>query len=292
LKQGKWLIVAAATVVAALALSACGSSKKKTTSAGGATSGGSLTVSIAETGKTAKFTAPSSAKGGVVTLRVTNSGKVPHGAQLALIGDHTPQEVFTVLGADKPKVPDWLRAEGGLGSVPPGQTQTATLDLPAGKYVLFDPPNGPGGGGPPAYTKLTVGAGSRGALPSTPATVTADQVGKDKYRWDVSGELKNGVQDVTFVSKGKDALHFLGAFRVTGNPSDADLKKVFKQGKPPKFVDQGSDTTSAVIDGGKSQVLPLTLKAPGTWVLYCAVTDREGGKPHFEEGLLEKVQVK
>ena len=123
--------------------------------------------------------------------------------------------------------------------------------------------------------------------------MTANEVGKDKYRWDLSGAaLKPGVQNVTFVSKGKTALHLLGAFRVTGNPSKAQLLKVFGPGKPPKFVDQSSFSESAVIDGGKSQTLQLALKSPGTWVLFCPISDRDGGKPHFKEGLLKTVTVK
>ncbi|TML75778.1 MAG: hypothetical protein E6G07_12135 [Actinobacteria bacterium] len=124
--------------------------------------------------------------------------------------------------------------------------------------------------------------------------MTANQVGKDKYRWDLSGAaLKPGAQNVTFVSKGKTALHLLGAFRVTGKQSDAAiLKALSSNGKPPKFVDPSSFTTSAVIDGGKSQTLQFALKSPGTWVLFCPISDRDGGKPHFKEGLLKQITVK
>ena len=118
--------------------------------------------------------------------------------------------------------------------------------------------------------------------------------GKDKYRWDLSGSgLKPGVQNITFVSKGKTALHLIGAFRLSGPASNAQILKALKSnGKPPKFVDQSSFTESAVLDGGKSQTVQYALKSPGTWVLFCPISDREGGKPHFEEGLLKQVTVK
>ena len=287
--RSRWLVVVVAALVAVLAVSACGKSKKKSAAAGN-----TVSVTISESGKTAKYAMPGTIPGGLTTLRVTNKGKAPHQAQLAKINGHTPQEVFKIVAANNPKIPDWLRAEGGVGPTPPGKAGEATLNLDPGKYVVFDPPSGPGGGGPPGYLTFTVTAGAPGSLPSTPSTVTANEVGKDKFRWDLSGDaLKPGVQNVTFVSKGKTALHLLGAFRVTGNPSQsAILKALSTNGKPPKFVDQSSFTESAVIDGGKSQTTPLQLSGPGTWVLFCPISDRDGGKPHFKEGLLKTVTVK
>ena len=95
------------------------------------------------------------------------------------------------------------------------------------------------------------------------------------------------------MSKGKQAIHLILAFRVTGNPSKADILKSLKtNGKPPKFVDQSSFVGTAVIDGGKSQVTPLALSKPGKYVLFCPLSDRDGGKPHFAEGLLTTVNVK
>ena len=293
----KPLLMAAATLVAAVALAACGSSSKKGNSsgAGSGTTGAGLDVSIAETGKTAKFTLPKTVTGGLQTLTLANKGTKPHGAQLVrLVGNHTPQEALKVIGSQSNKTPGWLRGEGGLGPVPPGKTADATLMLEPGKYMVFDPPNGPGGpSGTPAYSQLTVAGGAPGALPNTPTTVTAARPGKDKYRWDVSGQLTTGTQSVTFVSKGKDALHLIAAFRVTGNPSKAAiLKGLSSHGKPPKFVDQASFYTSAVIDGGKSQTTPITFSGPGKWVLFCPLSDRDGGKEHFKEGLLKTITVK
>jgi hypothetical protein len=295
LKTGsRWFAVVALALVAALAVSACGKSKKK--SAAKAPGANTLSLTISDAGKTARYTAPTTVKGGLLTVSLTNDGKAPHQAQLAMIGSHSPQEVFKIVSASgNVKVPAWLRAEGGVGATPPGKAGTATVNLQPGKYVVFDPPNGPSGGsGPPAYSLFTVTAGAPGSLPSTPTTVTANEVGKDKFRWDLSGApLKPGVQSVTFDSKGKTALHLLAAFRVTGNPSKAELIKALKSnGKPPAFVDQSSFYSGTVLDGGKSQVQELALTKPGNWVLFCPLNDRDGGKPHFAEGLLKTVTVK
>jgi len=281
------LLVAAS----AFTLAACGSSSKKSSSNGVTPT--ALAVTIAQAGKSTKYTVPAAVKGGLVTLNVTNNAKKPHGAQLVLIrGAHSAKDALKVIGSNSSKTPSWLRGEGGIGAALPGKPATATLNLPAGKYLVVDA-GGPGSSGPPGYSQFTVTPGKNGTIPTLPTAITAANPAKDKYKWDVTGALKAGPQQVTFVSKGKQAIHLIAAFRVTGNPSKADIIKGLKSnGKPPKFVDQSSFSSTAVIDGGKSQVTPLALTKPGKYVLFCPLSDRDGGKPHFAEGLLTTVDVK
>jgi hypothetical protein len=269
--------------VAAVALAACGGTEKKKAT--------KLAITVTQSGKSVSYQAPSSVKGGLVRLSVTDRGKVPHSAQLIRIeGNHTTREALKIISGNSTKAPDWIRAEGGLGGVPPGQTLHATLNLAAGKYVIADV-GGPTSG-PPAHKDLTVTAGSKGSLPSTPATITGAEPSKDHYRWDVAGALKAGRNEVTFDSKGDDAIHFIGVFRVTGNPSRAQIIKALKtNGPPPKFVDRTSFYNTAVLDGGLSQTTPLLFNKTGKYVLFCPLTDRTGGKPHFEEGMLTTVDV-
>ena len=70
------------------------------------------------------------------------------------------------------------------------------------------------------------------------------------------------------------------------------MKALSSNGPPPSFVDQKSFTNTSVLDGGKSEVTTFDLSKPGTYVLFCPFTDREGGKEHFKEGLLTTVTVK
>jgi hypothetical protein len=280
-----------------LALAGCGgtSPKKTTTGATPATPGAANTVplSISESGTTAKFTVPASVKGGLVQLELTNKGKSLHSAQLILVSPgHTVAQALQSLGANSSKTPSWVHAEGGLGVVGPGLTTGATLNLPAGTYLVVDL-GGPRTAGPPAYATFTVTPGTTGALPSTPTTVTAAFVSKDKYRWQVSGALQRGVGLVTFKSKGKATLHLIGVARLTGTATKAQIIAALKSnGAPPPFVDRTSLYTSASLDGNKSQVTPLPLLNPGKYILFCPLKDRAGGKPHFEEGLLTTVTVK
>jgi plastocyanin len=281
----------------ALALGACGSSKSSSSSsssasASGASSGQTVSLSISESGGKAQYTAPSTAKGGLATVTLKNQGKTPHSVQFVLVrGNHTAAEVVKQLNSSSSKTPSWIRGAGGIGVTAPGQTGTATLSLTAGKYVLTELP-GPRSG-PPAATQLTVTSGKAGTLPSTPTTVTAATAGKEHYKWQISGSLKQGLNKVTFNSKGSDAIHLIAGVRVTSNPSKtAVIKGLEANGKPPAFFDSTSLTETAALDGGKSQVADVTLQQPGTYYLFCPIADRNGGKPHFAKGLLTKVTVK
>ncbi|HEY0630750.1 MAG TPA: hypothetical protein VGC98_01745 [Thermoleophilaceae bacterium] len=282
-------------IVASLALAACGSSSKKSssTSSSGAKPS-ALALSISESGKKASFTAPSSVKGGVVDVTFNNQGKKPHSAQLALLsGNHKPTELLKTLNSSKGP-PAWVHLVGGLSGVGPGQSGTATVSLAAGNYIVIDF-GGPGGGnGPPAIKTFKVTGGAAGSLPSTATTVTAASTGKDKYKWQISGPLKAGANHLTFVSKGgPDAIHIIAAARLKGKVTDAQIKKALgSNGPPPPFVDQASFTSTAVVDSGKSEVTSLDLKKPGEYVVFCPLTDRDGGKQHDQEGLVTRVTVK
>lgn len=292
----------ALALVVIVALAACGSSDKdkksgstasssgSTTSQSGSSAGNTLTVSIAEQGKAAKYTLPKTAKGGLTTVKFTNDGKRPHEAQLLLVkGNHTAQDVGKVFSdQNSTDKAEWLRTRGGVGSVAPGQTGTAIVTLEPGHYLVADASQD----GPPAFAELTVTAGENGSLPSTETKVTAAEAGKDKWRWDVSGPLKTGTQDVTFKSEGKEAIHFLGAVQLKPGADEKQVLKSLGSKETEKFVDGSTFTTSAILDGGKSQVMQFTLAKPGRWLLFCPLTDRGEKQEHDKQGLAKVVTIK
>lgn len=295
------LAVTGGLLIPAVALGACGSSSKKSTSASTPASTGSsaaqphnLSVTVTETGKTVAYTVPASVPGGLVQLTLNNNaGKMSHGGQLIrVIGNHSPAEVLKIVGGNNTKTPAWIRGAGGLGGVAPGATAKAILNLTAGNYLILDA-GGPGSNGPPAYKQFTVTAGTAGPLPSTPITIDAANPAKDKYRYELSGSLKAGDNVITFKSEGRTAIHTIIAARLTGNPSKAQLLAALKSQSngPPKYIDPRSISGTAVLDGGSSQVTPLTLTKPGKYVLFCPLSDREGGKDHIAEGMVTTVTV-
>jgi hypothetical protein len=228
-----------------------------------------------------------------VTVNLANQGKAPHGVEfIQYTGGHSQADVLKQLGSNSNKIPTWIKLQGGIGSVPGGHTGTADVNLPSGNYVLADAAafSGPSGGGPPATAPLKVTSGTAGSLPATPATVTAANPAKDKYKWQISG-LKTGSNTVTFNSKGKEAVHLIFAVPVKGKaPPLSQIKKdLASHGPPPPYVDAKNAQSTAILDGGTSQTTSLDLKQPGKYIFFCPLSDRDGGKPHFEEGLL-KVQ--
>jgi len=282
------------------ALAACGSSKKKTASKPSAPSAaaGTIPISIGESGTTARFTVPASAPGGAVTLSFTNHGKTIHGAQLIRFDPpHTGQQAIqtlgTIISGQVKTTPSWLHAEGGIGAAPPGGAATAGLDLPAGSYLVIDVAGG-GQSGPPAFAPLTITTGTAGSLPATGTTITAANPSKDHYKWQISGPLHSGANNLTFVSKGSEAIHQITAFRITSKVSKATIIKDLNStsSAPPSYVDPSTLYSTAAIDGNKSQTTPLELAKPGTYVLFCHFRDRTGGKYHYQEGLLTTVVVK
>jgi hypothetical protein len=279
------IAVGAATFLVAVA--GCGSSSTKPSK---------LSLSISEQGKKASFTVPKSAKGGLVDLAFKNNGKAPHGVQLVqYTGNHTAADALKQIGSQSNKTPEWLRAQGGTPAIPGGQSDTATLNLAAGNYVVVDSAAlGPASGGPPATAEMKFTSGDTGDLPSTPATLKAARTGKDKYAWDISG-LKAGKNQITFDSEGKDALHLIIAVPVKGKaPPLSKIKSDLgtQSGPPPSYLDFQNSQSSAVLDGGLSQTTTLDLKRPGEYVFFCPFTDRDGGKSHDQEGLLKTVDIK
>jgi hypothetical protein len=255
-----------------------------------------LSMTISENGKTASFQAPKTTKGGLVQVNLTNKGQAPHGVQfIQYTAGHSAADVQQQLGSNSNKIPSWIKLPGGIGSVPGGSTQSATVNLPDGNYVLVDAAalGGPSSG-PPATAQMTVSSGSTGDLPDTSGEVTAAETGKDKFNWDISG-LHSGQNDITFKSEGDEAVHLIIAAPLKpGAPSDSQILKDLSssQGPPPPYVDVKNAQSTAILDGGLSQTTKLDLKTPGKYLFFCPLSDRDGGKPHFEEGLLKTETIK
>ena len=279
-------MLALVAAAAAAFIAGCGSSSTSSSPT-------TLSLKISEKGKQVSYQVPESTTGGLVAVNLTNEGKAPHGVQfIQYTGGHTQADVLKQLGSNSNKIPSWIKLPGGIGSVPGGQTGTADVTLPAGNYVLADAAafSSPSSG-PPATAPLKVTAGTSGSLPSTPATVTAANPAKDKYKWQISG-LNTGSNKVTFNSKGKEAVHLILAVPVKGKaPPLSEIKKdLASNGPPPPYADFKDTQSSAILDGGSSQTTTLDLKKSGQYIFFCPLTDRDGGKPHDQEGLL-KVQT-
>jgi hypothetical protein len=250
-------------------------------------------ISLSGSGKSAKFTVPSSVKGPLATVSFTNDSKDAADAQLVRVdAGHTSEEALKVIsGGEDVPVPLWIHGEGGVGDTQPGATGKATLKLDAGSYFIV---NDTVEGGKPPTAQFTVTGGNDGDLPSTAATVTAAPASGGNYQWMADG-LKAGSNELTFVSEGgPNTLHHLVAFPLKPDATLEQVQKFFKDEKgPPPFAGKKPDTRSlAVLDGDKSEVATLDFK-PGKYAFACFLPDK-GGKPvpHIQKGLLQVFDIK
>jgi hypothetical protein len=252
------------------------------------------------------MTFPSSVRSGLVTMTLRNSDTVPRSAQLLrIVGEHSLDEVVDVVTADGEEIPAWVQDGGGVPAVEPGGTGTAAQVLAPGRYVLVDDEEAEGEGeGEAARTHAELGAvgeftvtgeRARAGLPAVPATITATDAetpdGKKTYGFRLEG-LKAGPNQVHFQNTGAELHHALFApLRKGATLAQAEQLLTSSRtpsGPPP--IDFSGIVGTKVIDAGVEQNIALDLPA-GRYAVICFVSDREGGKPHVEKGMIEEVTV-
>ena len=257
-------------------------------------------TATAEGAKQKSLEFPSSIKAGLVTVTLRNDDKAPRSAQLIRVdGDRTVDDVLKIVEAEEAtKIPSWMQDGGGLGSVKPGATATATQVLAPGKWVIWDDEGGDQG---PSNSELgakgeftVTGPAVDAELPARDATVTATDEGKGKektYDFEFAG-LKAGTNEIRFENTG-DELHHALFFPMRKGATIKQVEEAFAseeepQGPPP--VDFAGAVGTTVIDGGIAQNISLDLKA-GKYAVVCFISDREGGKPHAAKGMLKELTV-
>ena len=257
-------------------------------------------TATAEGAKQKALEFPSSIKAGLVDVTLRNDDESPRSAQIIRVeGDHTIDDVLDIVDAEEPEeIPSWMQDGGGLGSVKPGASATATQVLTPGKYVIWDDEGGDEG---PSNSELgakgeftVTGPPSDAELPARDATVTAtdEGEGEDKtYDFEFAG-LKAGTNELRFENTG-DELHHALFFPMRQGATIKEVEEAFAaeeepEGPPP--LDFENAVGTAVIDGGIAQNVSLDLKA-GKYAVVCFISDREGGEPHAAKGMLKELTV-
>ena len=260
----------------AFAVTACGDDDDDQ---GGSEQPQAFEVEVSDDG----VTAPKTARPGAVELRVSNTGKRDHSAQIVEIGEgHTADEVIAAgekWGDKGGELPEWIRFLGGVGTTRAGGAGTAVVDLPPGDYGVYDIDSE----AEDAYAAFTVEGDEGDGLPETDSRVEA-------VEYSFSGEaLAAGSQSVTFENGGEEPHHLVGAPLLPGK-TEADVKKFVEteKGKPP--VDESKFFNTAILSGGESSVVDLRLES-GDYAFLCFIPDRAGGPPHAAKGMATVVTV-
>lgn len=223
------------------------------------------------------YVAPRVVRGGLVEVRFTNRGEAPHKAQLWRVKDgHTVEQA---LRASRP-LPRWLATAGGVGATRPGETGRTFQRLPPGRYYVAGSGNEQG-----SVAQFRVTAGAR---PAVPPAARASVVARD-YDFRVSG-LRAGRTAVKFRNTGTEPHHAYFAPMRRGATLGDVRTALSGQSSGPLPVDFERARETVVIEGGDEQTTELELDS-GRYALLCVVSDRAGGPPHTEKGMLAEVRV-
>jgi hypothetical protein len=268
------LVVAA---MAAIGFAACGDSEETQ----------SLTFTLSGDGKSAEISGSSSAETGLAEITLKNDRKGESDLQLIRAeGDHSPEEVVEGLeAAMKGKAfPDWFFAAGGIGTTAAGKSQTVTQVLEPGTYYAFNTEGSQDEADPASIPAVEVTGETSDETVEADETVDAFEYGFE------ADQLSAGKTEIAFDNTGAQPHHLLAA-PLTGDNTAEDVEEAFKseKGQPP-FDEEGFLST-AVLEGGEGQLVTLDLK-PGRYVLFCFITDRQGGPPHALKGMVDEVEVR
>lgn len=296
----RFILSTLAVVATGAFVTGCGSEDDEESASKAATPVAFPITATAEGAKKKALEFPSTVKAGLVTVTLRNDDKAPRSAQLIRVtGDQTVDDVLKIVEAEEAtKIPSFMQDGGGLGTVAPGKTGSATQVLAPGKWVIWDDEGGEEGPGNSELGAkgefMVTGPASDAELPAQDATVTATDEGEGKekeYSFEFEG-LKAGTNAVRFENTG-DELHHALFFPMREGATIKEVEKAFAsedepEGPPPVDFMGGVGTT--VIDGGIEQNISLDLKA-GKYAVVCFISDREGGKPHAAKGMLKELTV-
>jgi hypothetical protein len=241
------------------------------------------------TAKEYGFDLPESIGGGVVTLKLSNTGQEPHMAMLFRLNDGVTLDQFNA--ALKEPNPSGVFAlgslAGGVNTTPPGATQATTLDLKTGDYAMLD--FGAGEDQVPYVAKgmlkpFKVTAGSSTAEPASDVAVTLKE-----YTFEMPTELKAGAHTFKVSNQGTQP-HEMILFKLAEGKTLEDLHAFLSNpdsGGPPPGEEAGGALPMAP---GMRAWTTVDLK-PGNYVAVCFVPDSGDGKSHLEHGMLMPLTV-
>lgn len=242
---------------------------------------GTLRVTVTDLARDrARYSAPRTVRAGLLRIELENKGTEPRKAQLFRIqGDHSIAEARR---AGRP-TPRWLYAEGGVGVVEPGHSDSVVQRLEPGTYYVSGTYGEKGRVAPLRVT----GEPSGGGLPSTPASMVMNE-----YSF-ISSGVEAGSSSVELKNEGFEPHHVVVAPVQRGH-SIRELRRYLKGTKTipvGEIVDLDRAYESSVLEREQSQVLRLRLK-PGKYGLLCFVSDRKGGPTHVVKGMVDELTVR
>jgi hypothetical protein len=226
---------------------------------------------------------------GYVLLNVTNNSKDETGAGILGPGEGQTMDELIATAATPPADPGGFppflydaTILGGPGTLQPGQSAQALVNIPAGDWAVFSE-----GSQPPAFIKAVESPDANTTAPAAALTLTLgdfyfggmDAVASGSQIWEVTNEgAQPHMVDIAKVPDGTTVDQLIATILTidAGTPTTGALT-----------MDQIQDLSYGVflLSKGQTMYLPLTLEA-GTYAVLCFVTDPATGKPHAMEGMI------
>ena len=179
--------------------------------------------------------------------------------------------------------PDWFFAGGGVPSIKPGDSKSVTQVLEPGTYYTTNVEAGVPD--PKSMVAIEVTGDESDEELEADATVKAAE-----YTFEDEG-LEAGENEIAFQNVGAQPHHLIVA-PIKGDATIEEVEKAFasKNGGQPPIEEKGTQTATAVVEGGESQLVDVDLK-PGRYAFLCFISDRQGGPPHVTKGMVEEVDI-
>ena len=280
------LLKISAASMAALALPTAGRALAQATPEAGGLA--ELIITVRDDG----YDIPEGLTAGRYAVSVVNAGTTPsHGSLGRLPDGVTEEQVMTDMSSESEELPDWFLNAGYVGSpdwVPPGETRSGVIELPAGNYFVFDPfssrnafltvAEGDGMGSEPdadvevELTEMNFVLPESG-LPTGAARLKISNIGAIAHEFQVLAvpEGTNADQIAALFAMPEDA---------TPTPGD-ELAQA--------LVDYAPVAATSILGAGLTSWIDTDL-APGTYAVICALPFPDG-MPHAMQGMLEVVTL-
>jgi uncharacterized cupredoxin-like copper-binding protein len=283
-----WTTLAAVTVLANAACTIDGADEPRGTRQAYAQAPAAAPNLVTVTASDFAFASPATIPAGLTTVRLVNTGKEMHHAQLVRLDEgHTVEELLQA-GREHGPMPAWARFVGGPNVPAPNGFTEATMQLEAGTYALvcFIP----SADGVPHLVKgmvkpLTVVPAQQPAASAPAADVRL--VLRD-YAYDITPEITAG-RHVIHVENAAEQPHEVVLLRLEPGktPQDVMAWEQTRNGPPPAMPVGGTSLLST----GQSNLVTLDFQ-PGEYVLLCFVPDAGDGKPHVAHGMVRQITVR
>lgn len=239
------------------------------------------------------YQGPERLAGGWTRLTLDNQGQLAHDLIVVKLGEgKTLDDVMAALEAEGP--PDWAQFYGGV-TVEPGASESYTVDLTPGNYVLLSfgqaedaPPDAALG----MVASLTV-AGVETDIPDSALPKADAEISLVDFSFVVSDGIEAGEQTLKVTNAGTQ-LHELVVYRLKEGKTMADFQAMLDlamageepQGEPP-FDEVGS----AFISPGVVNYVTMDFE-PGNHIFICHLpSPTHEMQPHFALGMVQEVTV-